>query len=97
MTYLYMVTEIVFGFIGGALLMRVWDVKHSMREMARRHSEDLLKSNLTNFDIGWEDCYQFVMHSTPEITVGLFKQVLTAVKESKRPGEPTMHAIKERP
>ena len=91
MKYLELVTEIVFGFLGGAVLMRVWDVTHTLKVMARRHSEDLLKSNLTNFDIGWEDCYQFVMHSTPEITVGLFKQVLTAVKESKRPGEPTAH------
>lgn len=87
MTYVYVVTEIVFGFAGGALLMRVWDVTHTLKKMARQHSEDLLRSNLENFEIGWNDCYRFVMEYKGGTTRGI-KNALSIQRTSKRPGEP---------
>ena len=89
MTYIYMVTEVVFGFLGGALLMRVWDVTHTLKEMARQHSEDLLKSNLTNFDLGWDDCYRFVMEYKGGTTRGL-KNALSIKRTARKPGEPVV-------
>jgi len=66
---------LILGLLTGWVISRVNDVRH-VRRMVRLQSEALLKSNLDNFKIGWDDCFDIVISYDGDIA-GLRHALIT--------------------